>query len=176
MDGVIVDFHRGIGDLFNLPFPYENTEHMGSWDAPSAYGIPSNDFWDAQDYHFWANLKPMPDGLRIIELLENYFGQDNICILSSPIRSKFGECVEGKVAWLQKYLPQYSRRFLFGKMKSFCASPNSYLVDDYHKNVKMFREAGGHACLIPRAWSMNYRLRHTPGAVEHLRSHLEEWF
>jgi len=55
--------------------------------------------------------------------------------------------------WIREHLPAYSRRFLIGPAKEFCANPRSVLIDDSETNVKAFFEAGGHTVLVPREWN-----------------------
>jgi hypothetical protein len=59
----------------------------------------------------------------------------------------------GKVAWLEKHLPSYSRRFLFGPKKEFCAGPDRLLVDDHDLNTEAFAASGGRTFLVPRQWN-----------------------
>ena len=68
--------------------------------------------------------------------------------------------VVGKINWIDKNMPEYSRRYLIGPAKQFCAGPDSILVDDSNKNIEDFAEAGGNVILVPRPWNSNYRERH----------------
>jgi len=57
------------------------------------------------------------------------------------------------MAWIRRYLPKYSRQFLFGPRKRFCAHARAVLIDDYDKNIDGFVSAGGQGVLIPRSWN-----------------------
>jgi len=62
-------------------------------------------------------------------------------------------CVEGKIAWINKHLPAYSRRFVVGASKHLMASYGKILIDDYEVNTKRFFEHGGTAILFPRLYN-----------------------
>jgi hypothetical protein len=40
-----------------------------------------------------------------------------------------------------------------GTAKWFAAGPDTWLIDDSDKNIRMFREWGGHGILVPRPWN-----------------------
>ena len=113
--------------------------------------ITVDQLWSVQTKEFWTGLGFMPDALRILEILENHFGVENICILSTP--TKHLDCMAGKLEWIQKNLPRYSRRFLFGPQKQFCSHPNAVLIDDFVENTDKFSKWGGISYLIPRPWN-----------------------
>lgn len=62
----------------------------------------------------------------------------------------------GKLRWIEEWMPDYSRRYLFGAAKQFCAGPGSVLLDDHSKNTERFVEHGGTAILVPGPWNSNY--------------------
>lgn len=146
MDGVLVDFLNGVYKLHG-----KVVEPQGYFLCGKDFGISENEFWKGMDYDFWSTLEPMADAFDIVDVLEHHFGIQNICILSSP--SHNAGSMPGKVAWLETHLPSYSRRFLFGPQKEFCAGPNSLLVDDYDKNTETFAASGGRIFLVPRQWN-----------------------
>lgn len=143
MDGVLVDFAKGVFDLTGLPRP----ERLW-WDF-----VP-NESWALMGYDFWAGLDPYPEFTRIVEAAEEKVGPDNVALLSSPIETR--GCLEGKKEWVRKHLPEYQRRLILAPCKEFCARPQSILVDDYEGNIQKFTQAGGWGILVPREWNMLY--------------------
>lgn len=154
MDGVLVDFMGGACAAWEKPNPYVYGQR-GSYDICGELGIHPNIFWSKLTFTFWANLKPLPWAKELVITLENAFGRDNICILTSPCGT-FG-CADGKISWLTKHFPEYRRRVLVGPPKHFCASPGSLLIDDYEKNIESFREHGGSAFLFAAPWNSKWR-------------------
>jgi 5'(3')-deoxyribonucleotidase len=169
MDGVLVNFVQGISDALGRENPYLKRPlgaAAGEWDMPKLWGIPEAAFWvPCMDPEFWANLNWMPDGRRILELVEWTFGKENVCLLTSP-GSAFDPACIGKVAWIKQHMPDYMHRVLFGSAKHFCAHAGSVLIDDRDKNIADFCKAGGRALLVPRPWNMGHSLGHS--AVDQL--------
>ena len=167
MDGVIVDFVKGACDVFGLAMakkyplgvraPYSMEDHLG---------IPASIFWARFDREFWANLEPTTEAHLIVETLERKFGQDNICILSSPISTNTGACVDGKLDWIGKHLPAYKRRFMFGPQKKFCVAPDRWLVDDHDDNINAFVSHGGRTILVGRPWNSSYAVSTAESFIE----------
>ena len=170
MDGVIVDFLGGAKAFHGKDYkwhphePGKQTEQT-SWNIEPIWGLTPQELWDPLDRPFWAGLDPHPWMPQIIALLEGHFGVDNICLLTSPIRTP--GAIEGKIDWIRKHLPQYRRQFLVGPAKQFCAGPRHVLVDDHDVNIKKFSDAGGHTFLFPAPWNGRFN--------EHPVVALEEW-
>lgn len=170
LDGVLVDLVTGFIDYLGIDNPYHDPDNLGQFDRLRKINVPEGkDAFDDLDYHFWANLPPMPDGPEIYEMVEWYFGKGNICLLSSPTRNP--ESAAGKLAWINQHYPQLSRSFFLGTAKHFAASRNKVLVDDFDYNVEVFREAGGQAILIPRLWNSHHSFH--LDALETLRARLD---
>ena len=160
IDGVLVDFLGGACEFHKIPYSYnEYPFAYGEWDVlpPPTLSLSTREFWDVLDADFWANLDWMPDGKDMLALAESVFGEENICLLTCPTLSS--ACVAGKIDWIQKNLPKYSRRYLIGPPKHFCAHDNSVLIDDRDRNVEEFVDAGGYGILLPRPWNSLYHLR-----------------
>jgi len=96
---------------------------------------------------FWQNLPWLPTGRKVLTLVEDYFGRDNVCLFSFPSYNPEG--ATGKILWIRKNLPDYTNRFLLGTLKYFCANPNIVLLDDKEKNVREFKQYGGLAIQVP---------------------------
>ena len=150
MDGVIVDFVGGACSYFDIDNPYSSGHH-GYNDIVLRTGLTDEEFWNHLGANFWANLNPTPEWQDILEIVESRFGIDNVCLLTSPCTNV--ECMEGKMRWINKHMPQYSRRYLMGPCKEFCANERHWLVDDNDNNIAIFAKYGGNTCLVPRPWN-----------------------
>lgn len=151
LDGVLVNFVKGCCELHGKRNPYTDEKNRGIWNLETLFGIELNQFWNGMEHAFWANLEPMDDAFELLEIVESIVPQKDICILSSPTRNP--GCIPGKIAWIERFIPQYRRRFLIGPKKDFCANIRHILIDDYDKNVEDFRKAGGRSILVPRLWN-----------------------
>lgn len=84
-----------------------------------------------------------------MKIVERRFGPRNIVVCTSvPLDS---EAASGKLKWIQREIPEYSRRYLLGPAKEFCAP--GLMIDDSDFNVDNFELAGGKAVLVPRPWN-----------------------
>lgn len=170
MDGVIVDFLAGCKKFHGKDYkwhphePDKQTEQT-SWNIEPIFGMTGPEIWDPLGRSFWANLDPHPWMPQIVALLENHFGSERVCLLTSPIKT--AGAIEGKMDWIRKHLPQFRRRFLVGPAKEFCAGPRHVLVDDHSVNIEKFEKAGGQTFLFPAPWNRRFG--------EHPVIALEEW-
>ena len=166
LDGVLVDFVGGACRIHGRPDPFAEPlipEVVGNFSMDKIWGMGLDTFWKPMKMpSFWKGLEFMPDAKEILELCEQAVGMDNVCLLTSPSRGS-GPVV-GKINWIEKNMPEYSRRYLIGPAKQFCAGPDSVLVDDSNRNIEDFVEAGGNVILVPRAWNSNYRERRCAAA------------
>ena len=156
LDGVLTNFNKAAFELHNIkedPFLSLRKPLKSFSEILPLIGLTAEDFYRGMGEEYWANLEWMPDGKRIISLIEDHFAPDDICILTAPIRNK--GCVPGKISWIRKNLPRYYYRnqYLIGKPKHFCAAPDSLLVDDSGENTELFQQKGGHVILVPRPWN-----------------------
>lgn len=140
LDGVLVDFIAGLAKLRGGP-----RVDPTSWDC-----VTPNE-WSRMDYTFWRYLPKTPEFDLILSAVEETFGQENVCLLTSPARTQ--GCLEGKMDWIREHLPQYSRQFLIGPVKHFCAHDRAVLIDDSEDNCNAFNKAGGDIVLLPRPWN-----------------------
>jgi len=170
MDGVLVDFLGGCKKFHNKEYPDHpfnpsvQTEQR-PWNIEPIFGMSAPELWDPLGFDFWRDLEPLPWFEEVIGILESTFGQENICLLTTPIRTE--GAIEGKMEWIRTHLPAYRRRFLIGPCKYFCASPRHALVDDHATNIEMFKDAGGHTFLFPSPWNRRFN--------EHPIKALREW-
>ena len=157
MDGIIADFVTSACKLHKLDNPYLKPEYQGVYGIETIFGMTPAQFWEPIDYKFWRNLGKMPDADCIVQVAIDRFGKKNVCILSSPCRTRRGECIDGKSDWIDEYYPELRSNILFGSAKRFCASKDAFLIDDLDYNVETFVENGGNAWLYPRPWNSDYK-------------------
>lgn len=154
MDGVLADFMGGLCEALGRENPYDDRRNHGKWATNDLWGIPEEEMWKPCDRAFWASLKPTAECHAIVEACVDVAGLDNCCILSSPSQNE--GCVDGKMDWIKRHIPKFSRRFLFGPKKEFCSNPNHMLIDDADHNVRAFRDGGGFGLLLPRPWNARH--------------------
>ena len=154
MDGVLVDFTGGIFAAHGIEDPYQ--QGATGYDIANVvheWGqIPKDKFWlPCDDHEFWANLPWTLDGKHLLEQCEK--AADEVYLVTSPTLACWA--YSGKAAWVQRHLPNYSRRVLIGghECRHLLARPGAVLVDDSEKNVQEFRGSGGTAVLVPRPWN-----------------------
>lgn len=170
MDGVLVNWVRGAHELHNLPWDDNNWPYAigpDGWDFyKNELAFPSFDtFAKDMGYDFWNELEWMPDGKRIIEVCEQIIGKDCVYLLTAPCHTP--GTVEGRLSWISREMPNYRNRVLVGDCKEAIAGPKSILVDDWERNVKRWREAGGLAVTCPRAWNNLFSWNDAP--VTHIK-------
>lgn len=143
----------------------------GQWDMHPWMGISEETFWSRLRHEgFWSGLPWTPDGQAIYGMLHLRFpGQ--LCALSSPRQEP--AAFAGTVLWVKKHLPLLHERYLLGPDKGQVAGPGTLLIDDADRNVDRFREMGGSAILLPRAWNSRHAEAHR--AVDALAADLRKW-
>lgn len=172
MDGVLTDFDNDCKRWLQIPLDTHTIP--GLWDTVPEYcrvaNIETVAFWTNLNITFWSQMSWMHDGHQILELLENCFRRENICILSSPANAI---CAHGKIMWLKEHLPWYYRhgQYLLGPAKHFVSHSGTLLIDDRDKNVTDFEREGGSTYLIPRHWNRDYLL--ADKAVDYLERYLQ---
>jgi len=162
LDGVLVDFLGGACRLHNKtydghPHDPKNQVSQKPWEIEPIFGMTAPALWEPMGRDYWRNLKPLDHCHKVVEILSRKFGEGNICLLTSPIRTD--GCIDGKMDWIREHLPQFRRRFLVGPAKQFCASPRHCLVDDRTFNIEGFKGVGGHGFLFPAPWNGRFKER-----------------
>lgn len=122
-------------------------------------------------FDFFANLAQLPGGKKITDWLSN--NNISYTILSAPLRGPYAEdSVKGKLAWLKKHTPNAVKGAIFKQDKHEHANdggrPN-ILIDDYHKKIKAWNDAGG----IAIQHEDEYKV---PNAAERTIKRLEQIF
>lgn len=150
LDGVLVDFVGGALAMHGKHIPPAEVR----WDFPSQVGfdgVNAAAFWAPLGRDFWAGLGWTADGRGILAAVEDAFGPERVCLLTSPCLTP--GCAEGKLDWVRRELPGYARRVLVGPCKHLLAGPGKLLVDDHDANCEAFAKAGGASVLVPRPWN-----------------------
>ena len=97
-------------------------------------------------YNFFADLKPLPGGQKIIKWLHD--NKIPFTVLSAPLRGSYQKySILGKQDWLNMHNPGASEKAIFTSLKYKYAldkdgNPN-VLVDDHGKYLDAWREHGG---------------------------------
>ena len=170
LDGVLVDFVADAYKHYGLAYKYDEYPNvLGLYDncPPPNCNMTVREFWDGLGEEFWENIPWLHDGHEILTMVEDVFGRENICLLTSPLPNYSN--IVGKMKWVARELPQYAQRYLVGPAKSFCAGPNTVLIDDADFNVEAFAEAGGQTILVPRPWNS----RHSTDTLSSVRIQLQ---
>jgi hypothetical protein len=148
LDGVLVQFVAGALKLHKREDLHQRSV---TWGIESQLGLTPAEFWSPLGFDFWVNLEPYRDGFGLLAAAANLVGDENIGLLTSPCDT--AGCVDGKRAWVARYLPGYSRRLMVGSAKELFAGPTKILVDDHDANIQKFSAAGGRTVQPPRPWN-----------------------
>lgn len=154
LDGVIVNFAKGIADHFGIPYAPEKSTTWGSVYEITGTENNHNYFWDSlKNAEFWENLEKYSYADELIEELKSmdFLPDVDICLLTSPAAG----CAGYRQNWIQKNLPEFfkSGRYLIGPGKECCARRGAILIDDYPVNIKNFSKAGGMGIIFPQPWN-----------------------
>jgi hypothetical protein len=89
-----------------------------------------------------------------MQATEKRFGLENIFLCSSPCETS--GCIVGKAWWVDKHLPNYSRRLILTNRKDIFSGPGRVLIDDRDDNIGDWIDAGGAGILVPRPWNATH--------------------
>lgn len=155
MDGVLVDFHKGVHIVFDQPYNYQHKslydyDFWSDWD-----GISREQINEKCTTSFWQNLNWMHDGHDILRLITTVVKPEQIYLLTTPMPNP--ESATGKTLWVEKHMPEYKKRLIITQApKHMFAKSDTLLIDDKTENVDDFIEAGGYGLLVPRPWNIDY--------------------
>ncbi len=147
MDGVLVDFRRGVCEFFRRDDPATNWTFWENWE-----GVATRDVDDICGSHFWSQLHWTSEGIDIEQAVRDKFNTDNIYLLTTPMHNAGSSM--GKLWWIEDHMPwAYNRTILSYAPKSLFATPDTLLIDDKDENIAEFVAAGGQGILVPRLWN-----------------------
>ena len=110
MDGVLVDFMRGIYEAHGKTY-VPSVDEKEEYDCWHRLNMSAEEFFrPCQSSAFWSNLPWMSDGKEILGKVVGTFGWDNITILSKPTNHPLA--ASGKLLWLEKNIPQLVHRYI----------------------------------------------------------------
>jgi 5'(3')-deoxyribonucleotidase len=162
LDGVLVNFFKGVCDEFGQPYNYFNLIEYSFWES---WGITRDQVNSRCDITFWSDLEWMHDGIEILEAVLKRFPLD-VHLLTTPMPN-FGSWT-GKARWVNEHIPVFNKRLIITQEpKSLFAGPGTLLVDDKDENITEFVKAGGMGILVPRPWNeLHYRANETLEVVK----------
>lgn len=147
MDGVLVDFRRGVCEAFDRDDPSTNWIFWENWK-----GVTTKDVDAICDIFFWDLLDWTSEGICIEQAVRQKFSPENIYLLTTPMPNSGSGT--GKLRWIKRCMPwAYNRTILSYAPKSLFAGPDTLLIDDKDENIEEFRAAGGQSILVPRLWN-----------------------
>ena len=148
LDGVIINWVKGIFNWFEIPYDPSKVTH---WD--SMYEITNTTkqgFWTKIKFSaFWENLDFYPDSRLFIDRIKKY---GEVILLSSPA---YG-CAGYRQNWIEKNLPEFfnNGHYILTPSKWTCAHKNTILIDDSDENYQKFIQNGGNAIIYPQPWNI----------------------
>lgn len=169
MDGVLVDFDRGVYEKFKVALP--NGPRDWDYSYESDFGVSKESFWQSLDHEFWASLKFTKEAVGILELIYSRGLEDRTCLLSSPTLEP--GAWSGKVEWVKRNLPHffYDKKLILAHNKLWNCYPDAVLIDDRYETCSAWAEAGGQAFCFPRPWNPLHEFEDR--AVQHLEEHMD---
>ena len=139
MDGVLADFKRGVLELCHM----EAQDQNGKMDPET-----ENRMWEKirKTDHFYSKLEPLPGAKEMFDAI--YAKYKSRCeILTGVPRPERGITTAGpdKIEWTHRLLsPKVKVNIVLRKeKKKYCKDPQDILIDDYEKNIREWKEAGG---------------------------------
>lgn len=151
LDGVLVDFRRGVCEAFG--FPYDNpSEKWCFWeDWPNVTSKMVNAICTQE---FWRTLNFMHDGQVIlygwVGLMKKF---EDITLLTTPMPNP--DSWTGKYMWIKENMPAkfMENVIMLQGSKAQLAGPDTLLIDDKDENIAEFVAAEGQGILVPRKWN-----------------------
>jgi hypothetical protein len=134
MDGVLVDFDKGMKDLMGNPdFSLDNTRDKAElWKK-----VSSLDPEEAKE--IWARLDWAPGGKE----LWRYLSKFDASILSSPGKQSRDIIEAGKWEWIRRNMNPQPRTVIFEPDKWKYAAQCHILIDDSQRKLVPWEEHGG---------------------------------
>jgi hypothetical protein len=159
LDGTLVNFIGAAMKMhgFDANNFYGKAENKGVFRVAKKMGLTEEQFWGPlNNHHFWDSLEWLPDGRKILALVEAAFGPENVEICTSP--PAHAQSIAGKYTWIERHLPNYARdgRLMIVRGKFKAAGPGRLLIDDSDEQLSAWQVAGGATLVVPRAWNSHH--------------------
>lgn len=148
MDGVLVDFRKGVGEFMADP---QYGEEYTVQNYVIGRGPESKVFWKKlaivdkvapeETRAIWENLEWLPDGKKLWSYISKY----DPVILSSPGKTSADIIIDGKKQWLDNHLGGVKSIFETDKWKyaKGNAGTQHILIDDTANKINPWVEHGG---------------------------------
>lgn len=143
LDGVHVDFAKGVREFFGLVLPRDSSAFNRVWESDQGWKRLQRE-WPT----FWMDLDPLPHSAYLWSVLRPY--HPAILTASPP---GWASAATGKRTWVQQHLSTFGShpRETFHSVKRsdkahFARGPHgesNILIDDFAKNIAEWRAAGG---------------------------------
>lgn len=168
LDGVVVNFHQKLVDVYNERFPPEkgekklttkaidcDLESLGTDVSRRLIQIFNED-------GYILNLEPLPDSIHIVSQFQDLNYDVTIC--TAPARDLNGiinpTSAAEKFHWIREHLPFWANKVIVTKHKEIVGT--DMLIDDYAFNIINWckENPNGIGYLIDQPW--NKKFRHYP--------------
>lgn len=157
LDGVIVNFRKGVCDALGFSYADHSVRKWMFWeDWPNITFEMVNAICTQE---FWRTLNFTQDGQILlygwVGLMEKF---EDITLLTTPMPNPGSW--SGKYLWIRDNMPAkfMENVIMLQGSKAQLAGPDTLLIDDKDENVEEFRAVGGQAILVPRMWNKDAHL------------------
>jgi 5'(3')-deoxyribonucleotidase len=149
MDGVLVDFDKGMKEIFGIDTTYLN---KSSSEMSPEEKINKKKMYAKLQYHgdkFWQHLDPMPQAFDLFNYVTKNF---DWYILTAYTTSGQSECIRGKITWVKNHLNMIPTEDNFictrSELKQDYVNHKAHnkkaiLIDDRIRNIRQWEEKGG---------------------------------
>lgn len=174
LDGVIINFHQRLIDVFNERYPDQKLtvehinceiESLGPDLAPKLLEIFNEKGW-------FLKLKPLPNAITIASSFVD-LGYD-ITVCTAPARDRDGKInpssASEKYTWMNTWLPMWANNMIITKHKEVVGT--DMLIDDTGFNIVNWcgENPNGIGFLIDQPWNRNF----TKYPTNSVRGNLED--
>jgi 5'(3')-deoxyribonucleotidase len=150
LDGVIVNFSKGLAKKYDIPYPEGGNEI----DFYTIFGTQVGKQKinkTLSERKFWADLEPYDWANTLVDFFDKTFGDDWVFVTKGFVRVVDGELVgsesfTAKVEWVFKHFPNHIEKlWINSRDKGKIAGPNDFLLDDDLRNINSWLRNGGKA-------------------------------
>lgn len=174
LDGCIVYWEKSAAETCGVDYKDEKIrQQIKDGKRMETFVGGNSKMWpmiDKGGEEWWEDMEKTPWADDLVALLKKE--TKDFFFLSSPSKSPI--CYAGKIKWVLKNYPKEDRSLFLGCKKHFVANPNILLVDDTDKNVKKFREYGGHAFKWPCPLSIIDEDVNIKDVLQDLKDYIQE--